>query len=69
MIFSTVGEVCKCKKGVFNEFDTIKYREISYDCTWCHTYHRVSLNHLEIKKLNPKLVLVFKAIAPWIEVT
>lgn len=69
MIFSTVGEVCKCKKGVFNEFDTINYKEVCYDCIWCKVYIRVALNHLEIKELNPELVLVFKAIAPWTEVT
>lgn len=48
MIVTTIGEVCskvyikvalnhleiKCKKGVFNEFDTINHREVCYDCIW-----------------------------------
>lgn len=67
MTYTTIG-VCRCKAGQFREYDSAKYREISYDCTWCHAYHRVSLTDLEIVKLDPKLVLVFKAIAPWIEV-
>jgi hypothetical protein len=69
MIYSAIGGVCKCKGGVFNEFDTINYREVAYDCVQCRVYYRVALNTLEIVELNPKLVLVLKPIAPWIEVT
>lgn len=66
MTYIAIG-VCRCKDGQFREYDSVKYREISYDCTWCQAFYRVSST--KIVKLDPKLVLVFKAIAPWIEVT
>lgn len=64
MIYSAIG-VCKCKNGKFH----LKFREMSYECHRCNAYYRVSLADLEVVNLDPKLVLVFKAIAPWIEVT
>lgn len=54
---------------------TEKYAMIAFgaklitNSSYRNGYIKVALNHLEIKELNPKLVLVFKAIAPWIEVT